>query len=691
MSSVAVIIPNYNYADFIEERIDSVLNQTYPISELIILDDASTDNSVRIIKDKIKQIKQDYPKIEVKLIVNEKNSGGLVFSQWQKGLEKIKSDYFWIAEADDSADSHFLQTAMEKLERYPNAVLFHSKARLIDDKGITLDKDSMEWVDLWKSGRWNEDYFNNGEDEIKNYFSANNIILNVSGVIWKNQKILRKIFEEAKEFKVAGDWYIYVRVLESGDITYSAKPLNMYRKHDRGSASDTVGLSNEYREVLKIQDYIKEKYRLTDEQIEWQITRRKAMGMVENGYDQGKLGRIAWFVPGLPKGSGGHNTIIQNANRLVNHGYSCDLYIDEIEHKKPIELYKNVCDWYGEFRGDVYNEFELVKDYDMVVATQWATAAPVFRTKCNKKMYFIQDYEPWFYSMGEYHLEALQSYKYGFKNVSIGQWLPQKLKNEFDIKTAPFSFGADLDVYKRLKGTKKENAVCFIYQPDKPRRCSSWGITALKILQEKRPDVKIYLYGSEKLEVMNENVEHLGILSTKQCNELYNRCKVGLCISSSNPSRIPFEMMAAGLPVVDLYLENNLYDFPEDGCLLAEPDPRAIAAALIKILDDDKLRKSMSDSGEKYMKNYPLNRGFDEFETIVDKIINDKPIDYKAHKKIYNRKAISPIQYDYTNFRGYEFKSVEKDRIEDESVEELKKLTFGRRVYLKIRWIMFGW
>ena len=58
IKKISVIIPNYNYEKFIEERIDSVLNQTYPIYELIILDDKSTDNSVEIIEEKIKNIKK---------------------------------------------------------------------------------------------------------------------------------------------------------------------------------------------------------------------------------------------------------------------------------------------------------------------------------------------------------------------------------------------------------------------------------------------------------------------------------------------------------------------------------------------------------------------------------------------------------------------------------------------------------
>ena len=76
---VSVIVPNYNYEDYIEERIDSIVRQTYPIYELIVLDDKSTDNSVKVIKEKLDTIKD----IKTKLIVNDKNSG-CVFKQWNK-------------------------------------------------------------------------------------------------------------------------------------------------------------------------------------------------------------------------------------------------------------------------------------------------------------------------------------------------------------------------------------------------------------------------------------------------------------------------------------------------------------------------------------------------------------------------------------------------------------------------------
>ena len=211
---VSVIIPNYNYEDFITERIDSVLFQTYPISELIILDDASTDDSVEVIEDKIIEIKKEYPEIKVIFAPNKKNSGGCVFSQWQKGLELASGDYIWIAEADDSCDAHFLETAMKKFAEKPNTVLYYCDSYRINQNNVIKSRTCTDWMDMWKSGRYSMDFYNDGKDEIINYLSGTNPIMNVSSVVWKNIIQLDKIFEEAKEYKVAGDWYIYSRVLE---------------------------------------------------------------------------------------------------------------------------------------------------------------------------------------------------------------------------------------------------------------------------------------------------------------------------------------------------------------------------------------------------------------------------------------------------------------------------------------------
>lgn len=681
---ISVIIPNYNYADFIIERIDSVLFQTYPIYELIILDDASTDNSVEVINKKIEQIKKDYTDIKVTFAPNKKNSGGCVFSQWQKGLKLATGDYIWIAEADDSCDSHFLETAMKNFSEHKKLVLFYSDSYRINQNNTIKSRTCVDWMDMWRSGRYNADFYNDGKDEIINYLSGTNPILNVSSVVWKNIKQLNSIFEEAKEYKVAGDWYIYSRVLEYGDIAYSAKPLNYYRKHDKGSASTVVKLNTEYGEVVAVQERIAKKYKLDKERLEWQLVRRRGMGFVENKKNKGEKGAIAWIVPWFSKGSGGHRTIFTNINRLVDHGYKCDMYVQSLKKEYPNQIYDRIVEDYGEFKGDVFTGYQLAKKYDMVIATGWDTAETVFKADCDKKMYFIQDFEPWFFPMSSEYMMAEQTYTYGLQGVTIGKWLSSKIGNNYPTPTTYFNFCADLKKYHKLKDTKKEKAVCLIFQPGKPRRCDRIALRALQIVQKIDPEIKIYLYGSSRRKVHNLKATHLGTITEEECNKLYNKCSVGLCMSASNPSRIPFEMMAAGLPVVELYHENNLYDLPEDGCLLSEPNPEAIATAILKIFSDEKLQKSMGDAGFKYMQDYPMEKGYQQFIDIIDKKFagKDIPNEAKNIKKSYTKKAIVASK------ESLDISNVLSERVtfsELPSASELMRVGLSRRALRKMK------
>lgn len=76
---VSVIVPNYNHAAFLKERMESILNQSYPHYEVIILDDHSTDASLEVIKEYAK-----HPKV-AQVIINETNCGS-PFIQWQRGF-----------------------------------------------------------------------------------------------------------------------------------------------------------------------------------------------------------------------------------------------------------------------------------------------------------------------------------------------------------------------------------------------------------------------------------------------------------------------------------------------------------------------------------------------------------------------------------------------------------------------------
>lgn len=630
---VTVVIPNYNYENYIIERIDSVINQSYPIYELLILDDKSTDDSVKVIEKKIKTIDK---KIKVKFIKNEKNSGN-VFKQWSKGFEEATGDYIWIAEADDSAHPLFLETTLNGFDE--NVIMSYTESMRIDENNNIIRTDSQDLYNIYNTNRWNSNYLNSGIEEIKNYLSVTNTILNVSSIVFKKNENYPKFLKEATNFKVAGDWYFYYKILELGDIAFSNKPYNYFRKHSK-SVSTVVKDDIEYEEICRIQNEIVKKYNLDLKLIKHQQVRRSYMD--SNVSKNVRKKRIAFVMPHPGFGSGGHRTIIQNINALYKEGYEVDIYVEEDFVSTGKMISDKINQYYEYCPADCYVGVVLRKEYDLIFATGWTTIDDVKNIKCDKKAYFIQDYEPWFLPMGENYMKVENSYKLGFEPITIGKWLSHKMISEFDSKSQYFDFCANLDVYKKLDNIEKENAICFIYQPEKPRRCDKMGLKALKLVKELKPDIKIYLYGSSLKTLTDLECENLNIIPIEKCNELYNKCKLGLCISASNPSRIPFEMMASGLPVVEIYKENNLYDFPTGAIKLANPTAEGIAATIIDLIDNNKELDKMSKIGSKYMKNYPLEYGFEQFVKAVNNLLYEKEIDNLSIDKTYNEKPIIP-------------------------------------------------
>ena len=356
---VSVIIPNYNYANFIIERIDSILMQTYPIYELIILDDCSTDNSVEVIEEKIKTIKD----IKVQFIKNETNSGG-VFKQWKKGFDAATGDFIWIAEADDSAENNFVEELIKPFDD-EEVVLSYCESARIDGENMLIREKSDDLYDMCRTGEWGKSYIWTGKEENIYHLSVTNTILNVSSVMWR-KKDYTDIFAKAGEFKVAGDWYIYYNILKEGKISWNCKPLNYYRKHGSSVCTD-VRAEIEFGEICRLQNEISELYELPPEIKEKQEIRRSLM------YPLLPKKKIAWVMPHPGKGSGGHRTIIQNVNALIRAGYECDIFVEEDGVSTSDMVRQKINEWYEPCTAGVFVGFDIKKDYDIMFATGWQT------------------------------------------------------------------------------------------------------------------------------------------------------------------------------------------------------------------------------------------------------------------------------------------------------------------------------
>jgi len=275
---VSVVVPNYNYARHLQRRLDSIFFQTYPIFELIVLDDASTDDSLAVID----QIVQGRPH-DIRLLRNDRNSGS-VSAQWLAGVREARGDFVWIAEADDFAEPEFLERVMLGFDD-PDVVLSYCQSRQVTEEGNLLSNDYLDYVGDVDNHRWHHDYCSDGQEEIQNSLAIKNTIPNASSVVFRRTELARALEEEKaglEKFKVAADWVVYLNVVKRGKIRFVAQSLNNHRRHQSGVtlASDKL---RHVREIAQVQSMVREGYALPPGVAE------KAAAFTQKVYEQFEL------------------------------------------------------------------------------------------------------------------------------------------------------------------------------------------------------------------------------------------------------------------------------------------------------------------------------------------------------------------------------------------------------------------
>ena len=197
---VSVIIPNYCHAPYLRQRIDSVLAQSYPDFEVVLLDDCSTDGSREVI-----ERYRNHPRIK-QIVYNDRN-GGSAFAQWRKGFALTQGEYIWIAESDDYADPAFLERCVAELDADPACVLAHTLSRTVASEGRPSGK-------VRHAGRPVRRM--DGRRFVLRHLLRRNELYNASMAVFRRSAL--PAAGEYEGFRYAGDWYFWMLVALQGRV-----------------------------------------------------------------------------------------------------------------------------------------------------------------------------------------------------------------------------------------------------------------------------------------------------------------------------------------------------------------------------------------------------------------------------------------------------------------------------------------
>jgi glycosyltransferase involved in cell wall biosynthesis len=290
---------------------------------------------------------------------------------------------------------------------------------------------------------------------------------------------------------------------------------------------------------------------------------------------------VGWICTPPAPGSGGHTTFFRMVEAVEAAGHTCVLYLYDrfggelARHEQVIRQ-----GWPG-MRAEVRPVSGGLVPLDAYVASAWPTAH-LLASRADlptRRLYFIQDFEPFFYPQGSEYTLAEDTYRFGFRAITVGTMIADLLADRFGVSAAVADFGCDTSVYRVSNVDGERTGVVFYAKRDVARRGFVLGVLALREFHRRHPDHTIHLFGDATARVPFPAVNH-GTLTPARLAALYNECAAGIAMSFTNVSLVPEEMLACGaVPVVvdSRYARAGL---SSPYVRWAQPTPGALAEAL---------------------------------------------------------------------------------------------------------------
>lgn len=300
--------------------------------------------------------------------------------------------------------------------------------------------------------------------------------------------------------------------------------------------------------------------------------------------------RIAAVVPSFRRGSGGHATVVALLRALREQGHEVSVWLEDSEgwHENPVRATVEFGESFACPEIPLRCDFAAWTGADVALATGWQTVGRVLRLPATRaRAYLVQDHEPDFYPASAESLWAQWTYRQGLHAIAASPWLASLLTERYGCASTHFDLALDHDIYQAGGEEHSERLVVFYARASTPRRAVPLGLAALRELAARHPDLEIGLFGQAGRLDTGFGHTNFGALSPPQLAALYRRATVGMVLSVTNPSLVSLEMMASGLPCLELASESMVACFGHTGApTLAAASPYALCESLELLLED---------------------------------------------------------------------------------------------------------
>lgn len=237
---VSVIVASYNHAEYLAQRIDSLLAQTYRDFEIIVIEDVSHDNSLEVLRGY-----ENNPLVE--LIVRERNGGWVKVSN--QGIDLARGEFILFANCDDACQPQLVERLVAAMGANPSAGIAYCRSLLVDEHDCILGEDFATREAAFRRFCAADRLISGA---MMSRFLLNSCVIpNLSAALFR-KKCLVEVGGFSAEYRVCSDWDLFFRVTARHDVAYVCTPLNRFRQHSTTIRSITKerAVNEEYLRLL---------------------------------------------------------------------------------------------------------------------------------------------------------------------------------------------------------------------------------------------------------------------------------------------------------------------------------------------------------------------------------------------------------------------------------------------------------